>query len=428
VRKRDLIYGDEVQRPPGTRSPRGNPQAVLALQHGAGNRSVAQLMRRKKVVDPREIDRAAPAGVSAADPLATVTPLPDADKQTVVADSAVGGGWTEKGGTNIESGRVGKIDRILLEGLSGRQQAQEKLSNVDTSGAGYARAVGQGARGHRGRAIALVPQAMRKGKGSETIVIVHFHGVDVKAGMLGSAGLRGLNDPKPEDVGDFQIPQQVEAYMKTKPDARVIVLEPVGITIQDEKSGLKDTFFGLPDVDTFVDECFAQLAPLLPKDAAVGPVYLSGHSGGGFEIERLLSDNRQPKKHRFAGVLGFETVHAGHAGTWGKLATDHLETDLKALEKLGDAKLQLAYLRDSGFHFSVFGGYGGYAPQVRAVRKIIVDWFTANEKRLDAAVKDQQVLDTLWRNYQAQYFAGSTHMNALSHDSNFGRALAALGG
>jgi hypothetical protein len=36
------------------------------------------------------------------------------------------------------------------------------------------------------------------------------------------------------------------------------------------------------------------------------------------------------------------------------------------------------------------------------------------------------VLDQLWSNYQAQFFAGSTHMNALSHDSNFGRALAAL--
>jgi len=425
VRKRDLIYGDEVQRPPGTRGPQGNPQAVLALQRGAGNRSVAQLMRRKKVADPTEIDRAAPAGVTSADPLPTVTALPGADKATVVADSSVGGGWTEKGGTKIESGRVGKIDRILLEGLSGTQQAQPKLSNVDTSGAGYASAVGPG-KGKRGRAIALVPQAMRKGKGGETIVIVHFHGVDVKAEMLGSAGLRGLNDPKPEDVGDFQIPQQIEAYMKTRPDARVIVLEPVGITTQYQ--GLKDTFFGLPDVDTFVDECFAQLAPLLPKDTAVGPVYLAGHSGGGFEIERLLSTNRAPKKHRFAGVLGFETVHGGHASTWGALATDHLETDLKALAKLGDAKQQLAYLRDSGFHFSVFGGFGGYAPQVRAVRKIIAGWFIANEKRLKAAAKDPQVIETLWRNYQAQFFAGSTHMNALSQDSNFGKALAVLGG
>src|SRR5262249_35116563 len=162
--------------------------------------------------------------------------LPDADKATLVADSTIGGGWTEKDGTKIESGHVGKIDRILLDGLSGRQRAQDALSNVDTSGAGFAKAVGQGPRGQRGRASALVPQAVRKGKGGETIVIVQFHGVDVRTGMLGSAGLRGLGDPKPEDVGDFQLPQQMEAFLKTRPDAQVIVLEPVGITTQDEKS------------------------------------------------------------------------------------------------------------------------------------------------------------------------------------------------
>jgi hypothetical protein len=275
--------------------------------------------------------------------------------------------------------------------------------------------------------VALVPQAMRTGTGGDTIVIVHFHGVDVDASMLGSAGMRGLNAPKPEDVGDFQLPQQVEAHLKNRPGARVIVLMPVGVTYQDPTSLLKDAFFGLPDTDTFVDDCFAQLAPLLPKDTKAGTVYLSGHSGGGFEIERLIGNDKQPKKHRFGGVFGFETVHAKHAGTWGKLATDHLDGDLRELQKLNDPAAQLAYLRDSGFRFTVFGGYGGYKTQTRLVRRAILDWFIRNEAKIKAATGgDQKVLDQLWSNYQAQFFVGSTHMNALSHDSNFGRALAAL--
>ena len=36
------------------------------------------------------------------------------------------------------------------------------------------------------------------------------------------------------------------------------------------------------------------------------------------------------------------------------------------------------------------------------------------------------VLEQLWSNFQASDFAGSTHMNALSADSQFGQALAAL--
>jgi hypothetical protein len=425
VRKRHPI-GSRPRQRPGTRGPRDAEQSILALQHGMGNRGVAQLLRKKKI-DPAAIDAELPAGATAADPLPVVSALPGADTATVVADAAVGGGWTEAGGKKIDSGRVGKIDRILLDALTGTQQAQEKLSNVDTSGAGYARAVGQGKRGKRGRAVALVPEAMRSGTGGETVVIVHFHGVDVDAGMLGSAGMRGIGNAKPEDVGDFQLPQQVEAQLKSRPNARVIVLLPVGVTIQDEKSLLKDAFFGLADTDTFVDDCFAQLAPLLPKDTKPGTVYLSGHSGGGFEIQRLIGGNRQPKKYRFGGVFGFETVHGGHAATWGKLATDHLDADLRELQKLKDPAAQLAHLRDSGFRFTVFGGYGGYKTQTRAVRRAILDWFARNEAKITAATGgDQKVLDQLWSNYQAQFFAGSTHMNALSHDSNFGRALAAL--
>ena len=36
------------------------------------------------------------------------------------------------------------------------------------------------------------------------------------------------------------------------------------------------------------------------------------------------------------------------------------------------------------------------------------------------------VLEQLWTNFQASDFAGSTHMNALSLNSHFGQALAAL--
>jgi hypothetical protein len=405
-------------------------QAALALQRAAGIRYVGERLRKP----PRKwnagaVDKERPAGVTAAaDPLPTGANRTDAAGERVVDDAALEGGWTEPGGQRISSGRVGAIDRILLEGIRGGQAEQGELSNLGVPDADeYSRAVGPGKGGQRGRAVALVPHAMRTGGGGETAVIVHFHGLDMSTTVLGSAGMR-KRDGRPEDVDHFQIPQQVEQYLASRHGARVVVVMPIGITTQGERG--RNSAFGLGKMDDFVADCFGRLrGGPLPKDAKPGPVYLSAHSGGGFEIERMIAKpERLPQ--RFGGVFGFESIHGGgHASTWTKLAREQLDKDLLALGlRKGDGAAQLAYLRGS-FRFAAFGGTRSYKAHVRAVRKGILDWFaeTARQRRLQAATGGRaDVLNQLWSNYQAQTFERSTHMNALSQNANFGRVLASL--
>jgi len=69
------------------------------------------------------------------------------------------------------------------------------------------------------------------------------------------------------------------------------------------------------------------------------------------------------------------------------------------------------------------------APRHGGSARAILDWFADRRirARLTAATGGRSdVLDRLWSNYQANAFSGSTHSNALSHNSNFGRALESL--
>jgi hypothetical protein len=367
-----------------------------------------------------------PAGVNTTDP----------DQARVVADAALTGGWTDGSGQSsvtTSSGRVGGVDRILLEGITGHQQAQGALAHGSAgSGPGFASTVGAGARGQRGRAVALVPRSLRTGPAGPIGVVVHFHGV-----LSGSSGMRSRGD-NPEDVADFQLPQQLEAFAGAHAGTRLIVLMPIGITTENA-SGSHGTDFGLTNVDTFVSDCFTALGSELPQGATPGPVYLSAHSGGGLYVSMLLSTpSRLPAN--FAGMFGFESWH-NDVGTWESYLTDRLNKELKELERLRSnttatddqiAAAQLAYLRDHGFRFVGFGGSGGasgYAGKARHLRQTIIDWFTRSQPKLAAATGGHaDVLAQLWANFQANFFAGSTHMNALSKDDNFARALgSALG-
>jgi hypothetical protein len=435
---------DEAERQRTARPP------LLLLQRAIGNRAVNVLLRDPKPKPKRgnnepwpEIDDWAPDDVTVgSDPLPSGASLSDADKASVVDDPKLGGGWTD-GGKTIPSGRVGAIKRILLEGIAGSQASQEAISGIDLPTDKFAGATGPGKAGHRGRAVALVADGFTPGA-DDTTVIVHFHGVDVNQSMLGSAGMRARSG-RPEDVQDFQIPQQMEAFLNTHANANVIVLMPIGTTIEVENKAINKTFrttrFGLGKVDDFVASCFDQLGNILPARPTPGAVYLSGHSGGGFEIENIIgSPSRLPT--RFGGVFGFEAIHKDHAEAWAKLAIDQLNHAVDELQKIRDdgtnrkqsedeiAAAQLAYVR-GGFRFAAFGGGGYYSVYIRDVRRTIRDWF--KDAKIRARLKSvtggrTDILDQLWTNYQAKFFAGSTHMNALAQDANFGRALASIPG
>ena len=197
--------------------------SVLSVQRMAGNRAVAQLMRRS-------VDTEVPAGVpSGAGGLPAGATASSPGSATVVSDTALPGGWTEAGG-KVSSGRVGSVDRILLEGLSGSQGGKDGGWGAGAKArTGHVAATGGGGAGHRGRAVALVPQGMKR-SGGPISVVVHLHGIDAAIGP-GTSGMRETG-AAPEDVRDFQIPQQLEAFAGQHPDARIVVLMPLGATVK----------------------------------------------------------------------------------------------------------------------------------------------------------------------------------------------------
>jgi hypothetical protein len=384
----------------------------------AGNRAVAQLLRRA-------IDQERPEGVDlGADALPTGSTVAHPEQARFQADK-----------TGPGSGHVDRVDRILLDGLSGHQGGKSWGEGAKARH-DHAAAAGTGKAGHRGRAVALVPQSMKR-DGGPISVVVHLHGIDVGK-YSGTSGMREQGE-RPEDVADFQIPQQLQAFSDKHPGARVVVLMPLGATV---KAGAGLTVdFGLDDLDSYVDECLGQLglssAPASP-DAAPGTVYLSAHSGGGFTISSLAS--RPFHKYRFGGVFGFESFHDPDIAAWRKLVTDHLDQDLAQLQALRAgrgkqpgsseadvAAAQLSYLRDAGFRFAAFGGSTpGYASRVRSLRATILQWFKDRHAKLERATGGQsEILAALWRNYQANY-AEEDHMAALAKDNHFESVLESL--
>ncbi len=391
---------------------------MVALNRMAGNRAATRLLR--KPVDtqvPEEVDtgpRPLPAGSSGG----------DYDPTQIKEDASLGGGWTDADGTTTASQRVGGIDRVLLEGLSGHQGAKSWGAGAQAKD-GYAAAAGPAGK-KRGRAVALVPHAMKR-QGGPVTVVVHLHGIDA-FGYTGSSGMRARGAAT-EDIKDFRIPQQLESFAKHHPDSRVVVLMPLGATLKG--SGGYTVDFGIDNYDKFVDESLGKLGISASGDPP-GSVYLSAHSGGGITISAL---SKHPfHKYRFGGIFAFESFHAFDIEKWRSLAQDHLSEDLAELQRLradghGEQEIaaaQVAFLRDQGFRLVAFGGFGGYADRVRSMRSAILDWFGKHHRELIAATGGKpELIDLLWRNYQASY-AKEDHMAALSKDNHFESALESL--
>ena len=132
---------------------------------------------------------------------------------------ACGGGWSDKNGKS-ESGHVGGVDRILLEGHAGQPAAAVR--------SGRRARARRGRRGHgrhrrrdpQGRAIAIVPNSLKGGPGGEVAVLVHFHGI--------GKALRERGD-NPRDVDHYQIEQQLDAFVAANPGTRIVALLPIGV-------------------------------------------------------------------------------------------------------------------------------------------------------------------------------------------------------
>jgi hypothetical protein len=403
---------------------------LVELQRLAGNQAVAAFVQRVPP-DP-------PAGVTiGADALPPGANTANAGTATVARPGGMTGGWTDPGGVTTASGTVGAIDRILLEDLPGNQVQQPRLDSGRELGSGsnFARAAGSG-RGPKGRAIALVPRSVREGRAGEVAVVVIFHGI----GDPGSTGMRARGD-RPEDVGDFQVSQQLEAYLAANPGGRIIALIPIGITIA---AGNNASFGGMA-VDDFVSQSFGRLGTELPAGSTPGGVILGAHSGGGFQLSAMMQAGSRRAPRHLLGMFGFESFHDADIATWTSFATSRLNQELASLEGLRRTAAaanatddevfaqQARWLRDSGFRFAAFGGVrpdgsvSGYARRARMIRTAILQWFADHRTQLQTAIGGRTpLLDQLWANFQSTTFTGGHQQALASATNNLGRALAML--
>jgi hypothetical protein len=390
--------------------------AVLALQRSAGNQAVTRALLHRAPKDP-------PDGVTLpADPLPAGANVADPDAARIVDDPSLGGGWNDKNGKS-ESGHVGGVDRILLEGMPGNQQQQSEQEGAPAHGKDVADTAGAGP-GLKGRAIAIVPNSLKGGPGGEVAVLVHFHGI--------GKALRERGD-NPRDVDHYQVEQQLDAFVAANPGTRIVALLPIGVQTEN-KEGKHGVSFGNFDTDAFVTAAFAALGGALPSGAKQGDVILSAHSGGGLQLGAMLTSGKG-LPGRMKGVFLFEALH-GDTDNYIRFVTGRLDTDLKALEDAQATgvfdsdifKAQAAYLQTSLHVVAFGGGTKGYKEKTLAIRDAVLKWWEKNAKRLRAATDPHTVLlDTLWAHYQAQSFPGSTHENALAASANnLGRALASL--
>ena len=391
---------DQGRRPAkGAGGRRGGGASVLALQRMAGNQAVGTLMRRtpkkapkaKKAFDDPSFHEA-PEGVTTG-----AGALPAG---VTTADAA---------GATVKDGKVGNVDRVLLDGLPGSMG--DSWGDADAS---HISGVGKGKKGHRGRAIAAVPHGI-KADGPLTLVI-HLHGMDIR-GFTGTSGMRETGD-RPEDVRDFQIPQQLEAFATKHPGSRVAVLMPLGVTVPGSVA------FGIDDWDRYIDAAVGQMG--LSNEAVT--VYLSAHSGSGFTLSRLLSNSKWTlKTHRLGGVFAFESFHKADIALWERIVNQHLDHDLAELKKLpaGSAQ-QLGYLRNDAFRFAAFAGADSYTANLTTLRKTVLGWFAGHKDDLATATGGKaEILNLLWRNYQVT-FDRAGHMAALSTHSHFESMLESI--
>jgi hypothetical protein len=402
--------------------PRAEPapaeHQLLALQRAAGNQAVVRALARA----PKDPPEGTTLG---ADPLPKGAIPTDPDKARVVEDPSLPGGFTEADGKRVTpSGRVGDVDRILLEGMPGNQAQQgpgqpgapphdPKL--YDTAGSGS---------GLRGRAIALIPKSVKTGPPGEVAVVVHLHGL--------YQALRERGD-NPLDVRDYQFEQQLQAFAASRPGTRIIAVMPIGV----EWGGAQGhaVSFGNLKFDELITAAFGKLGGELPSGSTPGDVIISAHSGGGLQLGGMLGSGAGLPA-RLRGLFLFESWH-GDVDQYIAWITERMDSELRVLEltrkQIADATddeifaAQSIYLEE-GMRVMAFGGSKGYKNGLVKIRTAMLEWWDRNAKRLKAAAGPHpEILDTLWTHYQAQLMDDSTHYNASAGAKmNLARALATL--
>ena len=271
---------------------------LLALQRQVGNRFVQDLVQRQDLApktgrNSNDIDskspNAAPVSVSAGLALRgrvlhwmepsgqqraarlIQRAWSDADPGTYPAPKDPSQLPTPKGGWNAANQTISGVERIPLEGLKEGLQAGTARSAAEK--ADESPSLRSTQESENGKAIAIVPTALKPDQPVE--ILLHLHGHNVGYRERSKAG-DGMAQGSVRDVATDRIAQQIGASGRN-----MIGILPQGTT----RSG-----FGAFDPDAYVAEVWGLLVALkkLPSDAKRGPVVLSGHSGAAAPITQML--------------------------------------------------------------------------------------------------------------------------------------------
>jgi hypothetical protein len=294
----------EPENEPDTGSGAGSldpsPDAILGLQRSAGNSVVA----RAVAAQSRTLARL--------------------------------GGWADArpGGWNAEDRRVGKVERIPLEGLSGGLADAAKRGTTGESSA------------HK--AIAVVPDNVDWSKPVE--VLLHFHGYGP-----------GDREPTTDDAGtpagtvrDVEA-DEIEQQLQASGRSMVAILP----------QGTATSGFSISDPAAYVSEAFTQMTRHLPiaADPKVGRVVVSGHSGGGVAATasakafQAKAGADEDQWLAASPLFLFDSINGtGELANIRALLDGWLALDLKILTAAGPRAAELVAKRGVRFHSTWTGG------------------------------------------------------------------------
>jgi hypothetical protein len=361
------------QAPRGRRPIAGSqlgPVTLLKLQREAGNQAVTGLVRAVQRV----------GGWSGADP--------KAGKGLASGEPATG--W------NVGEHAVGSIRRIPIDGLThGLQSASSAdggksltTENVAGSPTGPARSEAAEREG-RGRAVALIPSAIRPDLPVD--VLFHLHGNTEHAGR-GYAGWRQHKDTGAvRDVDRDRIAQQIEG---TKSPQLVGILP----------MGMNQSQFGAISPDSYIRDAFDRLAELGAWKAAPQKfrVVLSAHSGGGFTVEKMMRGRKGFQLPQNLGMIilfeannNLKGLKRGEQQAFTAWAIGQLNAHLAVLTSTTrtdpDKRAYLAQATRLRAFFDPRKGHS-YGSIYGPLRTAIADWFTVHGAKLGAYLAETRTL------------------------------------
>jgi hypothetical protein len=350
-----------------------DPSAILALQAMAGNQAVSSLLAAARV---GPVQRA-------------VGWKSDA--------SGEGHGW------NAGERSVGSIRRIPLEGLTqGLQQDTAKRWVRDGKGGHWedeSTMIEQlSPESAKGRAIVLVPQALRPEADIE--VLIHLHGYTESAGRPyagwreltpAAAGTKdrtlhqlrqGVDQDDVAPVRDVALDRAEQQLQDSGYAQTVIVLPQGGLHSQFGRSG--DYNF---DSGKYVENVVSRLVTdgVWRRAPNVARVSMAGHSGAGATLAGMARESVRREAGRKPGAsstLTGDLVLLDAINTGSELAAFRdwalmrLDRDLAALKGMRSEAEKLGYLRTAqklrGYHSRT----GSYGERYRQLDRAIGGWFS----------------------------------------------------